>query len=268
MPHFICATCGTQYGETREPPGECSICNEPRQFVNWGGQQWTTLDQLRRSHRNTIQQQEPGLISIGVEPSFGIGQRALLLRHPQGNVLWDCVALPDPGLLEMIQTLGGLAAIAISHPHYYTTMIEWARAFDARVLLHAADRQWVMRPDACLEFWEGDTRELPGGLTLVCCGGHFDGGTVLHWPGGAGGQGVLLSGDIIQVVQDRRWASFMYSFPNLIPLPAASVRRIVEAIDPFSFDRIYGAFWGKVIASDAKAAVKRSAERYIRALGE
>lgn len=54
---------------------------------------------------------------------------------------------------------------------------------------------------------------------------------------------MILSGDILQVVQDRRWVSFMYSYPNLIPLPNSKVRRIVAAVEPFEFDRIYGAWW-------------------------
>ena len=121
----------------------------------------------------------------------------------------------------LIRGIGGISAIAISHPHYYSSMIEWSRAFDCPVFLHAADRQWVMRPDPAIEFWEGETKEIGQGLTLIRCGGHFEGGTVLHWPGGADGKGVILSGDILQVVEDRRWVSFMYSYPNLIPLPLA-----------------------------------------------
>jgi len=132
--------------------------------------------------------------------------------------------------------------------------------------LPAADRQWVMRPDPAIEFWYGETKKIGHGLTLIRCGGHFEGGTVLHWPDGAGGNGVILSGDILQVVQDRRWVSFMYSYPNLIPLPASTVQRIVAAVEAFEFDRIYGAWWGKIVATDAKAAVKRSAERYVQAL--
>jgi glyoxylase-like metal-dependent hydrolase (beta-lactamase superfamily II) len=142
-------------------------------------------------------------------------------------------------------------------------MVEWARAFDAPVHLHAADREWVMRPDDCIEFWDGETRELGEGLTLVRCGGHFDGGTVLNWAAG----NALLSGDIVQVVQDRRWVSFMYSYPNLIPLPAETIRRIVAALEPYDFERIYGAWWDAVVRTDGKRALGRSAERYLRAIG-
>ena len=143
-------------------------------------------------------------------------------------------------------------------------MVEWAHAFDAPVLLHRADCEWVMRPDEAIEFWDGETRELGEGLTLIRLGGHFAGGTVLHWAA----ERALLAGDIVQVVQDRRWVSFMYSYPNLIPLPASEIRRIVDALDPYELDRIYGAWWGRVVAEDGKAAVRRSAERYLRAIEE
>lgn len=266
MPHFICTNCGTQFAETSTPPSECLICLEEREFIAWEGQNWTTADKLQQSYRNVISQEEAGLTGIGMEPSFAIGQRALLIRHPDGNVLWDCIPLLDDSLLELIQGNGGLSAIAISHPHYYSSMIDWAREFDCPILLHHADRKWVMRSSPALQFWEGDTNTIHPGLTLVHCGGHFEGGTVLHWSAGAAGKGALLSGDIIHVAQDRHWVSFMYSFPNLIPLSARKVEQIVSRVDPFSYDRIYGAWWGKTVATDAKAAVQRSAQRYIQHL--
>jgi glyoxylase-like metal-dependent hydrolase (beta-lactamase superfamily II) len=268
MPHFICTTCGTQFAETGQPPEKCDICEDERQFVGWNGQQWTTLDDLRESHRIVVRLEEASLYGIGMEPSFAIGQRALLITHPEGNILWDCIPLLDNGLVKMVKGIGGISAIAISHPHYYASMVEWSRAFDCPIFLHVADRQWVMRPDAAIEFWDRETKEISPGLTLIRCGGHFEGGTVLHWRDGAGGDGVILSGDILQVVQDRRWVSFMYSYPNFIPLSPSTVRRIVAAIEPFSFDRIYGAWWGKTVATDAKAAVRRSAERYVQAIAE
>jgi hypothetical protein len=161
-----------------------------------------------------------------------------------------------------------VSAIAISHPHYYSSMVEWSRAFgNAPIFLHADDRQWVMRPDPAIESWAGETKALRDGLTLIRCGGHFEGGTVLHWPAGAEGRGVLLSGDILQVCQDRRHVSFMYSYPNYIPLPAEAVCRVAAAVEPYAFDRIYGFMFDLVIKEDAKAAVSRSAGRYLRAIG-
>jgi hypothetical protein len=146
-------------------------------------------------------------------------------------------------------------------------MVEWAERFDAQILLHTADRQWVTRESPRIQFWEGTTVSLWDGLTLINCGGHFEGGTVLHWPAGASAKGALLTGDIIQVVQDRRYVSFMRSYPNYIPLAAAAIRRILQRIEPFSFDHIYGAWWQANILSDAKATVGRSAERYLQAIG-
>jgi glyoxylase-like metal-dependent hydrolase (beta-lactamase superfamily II) len=201
-----------------------------------------------------------------MRPSFAIGQRALLVQTPGGNLLWDCIPLLDAEIVDAVRDHGGLAAIAISHPHYYSTMVEWANEFDVPVYVHHADREWVMRPDARVEVWEGERRELLPGLTLLRLGGHFAGGAVVHWAAGQGGRGALLSGDIVQVVPDRRWVSFMRSYPNLIPLPAGEVQRIVAALAPYEFERIYGAWYGRVVAQDGKATVERSAERYLRAL--
>src|ERR671923_110458 len=136
MPKFICVTCGSQFAESTEPPLRCPICQDERQYVGWNGQQWTTLEELRRNRRNEIREEEPGLVGIGTTPHFAIGQRALLVRSPSGNVLWDCIS-------------------------------------------------------------------------LIRCGGHFEGGRGLHWPAGADGAGALLVGDILMVGQDRRHVSFM-----------------------------------------------------------
>jgi hypothetical protein len=265
---FICATCGAQYSPSAAPPAGCAICLDERQYVGHGGQRWTTLAELRRDHRGDVREEEPGLTGIGSTPSFAIGQRALLVQTATGNVLWDCLAPFDEEMAAAVRNRGGIDAIAISHPHYYATMVEWSRAFNAPIHLAAADRRWVMRPDDAIEFWEGERLSLFGDLTLLRLGGHFAGGTVLHWPAGAGGRGALLAGDILQVVADRRWVSFMRSYPNLIPLPAAKVEEIRAALEPWRFDRLYGAWFGHIVDSDAREAVRRSAERYVRAVTE
>jgi hypothetical protein len=145
-------------------------------------------------------------------------------------------------------------------------MVEFAHAFAAPIYLHAADQEWVMRPDPAIRFWEGEALELWEGVTLIRAGGHFTGGTVLHWAAGAEGRGILLTSDILTVVSDRRYVSFMRSYPNLIPLPEKSVSGIVAAVEPYAFDRIYGGWWPKVIEEEAKTAVHRSAARYIAAI--
>jgi hypothetical protein len=104
-------------------------------------------------------------------------------------------------------------------------------------------------------------------VTLIQTGGHFEGSAVLHWAAGVGGNGALFVGDSIGVVADVRAVSFMRSYPNLIPLPAEEIRRIVAAVEPYAFDRIYGGWWDRVTPSDGKAAVTRSARRYLKWIG-
>lgn len=267
MHAFICVTCGTQYPAAVHEPEICIICCEERQYVGLQGQEWTTLEKLRENRRNEFHERENGLTAVLTRPSFAIGQRALFVESPSGNLLWDCVALIDDESERWMRDRGGISAIAISHPHYYTTMMEWSRAFGgAPVYLHADDREWVVHEDRALRFWEGDRLLLHDGITLIRCGGHFAGGTVMHWPAGAGGKGILLTGDVIQVVPDRKWVSFMYSYPNYIPLNAEKVNRIAAAVEPFRFERIYGAFHPLEVMAGGKAAMTRSVDRYLRAI--
>jgi glyoxylase-like metal-dependent hydrolase (beta-lactamase superfamily II) len=248
-----------------EPPANCPICDDERQYVGWRGQRWTTLDQMRADgYRNELREEEPGLVSIGTMQSFAIGQRALLVRTPAGNVLWDCQSLLDDETVAAVRELGGVDAIAISHPHFYGVCMEWSKAFaDAPVYIHQADAEWVQRRDGDLRLWQGESVEPLEGLTLLRLGGHFDGAAVLHWPGGVAGEGAMLVGDTIQVVMDRRYVSFMYSYPNLIPLGAAEVEAIVEKVRRYPFTRLYGAWNGRVVQADGFAAVERSARRYL-----
>src|SRR6266536_4549120 len=225
----ICKTCGVQYGG---PRADCPICLDERQYVGWDGQQWTTLAELRAAgHRGRVQQEGPGVVGIGAAPPTAIGQRALLLRTPGGNVLWDMITYIDDDVLAEVRELGGVSAIAVSHPHFYGSMIEWAHALDAPVYIHAKDRRWVARPDDAVVFWDG--------------------------------AGALFSGDIVTVVPDRRWVSFMYSYPNHIPERPRTIRRALDLIEPLRFDRVYGAWWQRIVHSDGAAAIRRSAERYL-----
>jgi glyoxylase-like metal-dependent hydrolase (beta-lactamase superfamily II) len=269
MPSYICTTCGVEYAESVLPPDRCLICEDERQYVGWDGQRWTTLRELQLTHRNRLDVEGPELISLVTEPRFAIGQRALHVRTTGGNILWDCITLLDDRSVAAIQALGGVSAIAISHPHYYASVVEWSRALgDVPIYLHAADGEWVMRPHSAIVFWQGDTHQLGPGLTLLRVGGHFPGATVLHWAGGAQGKGALLAGDVLQVGQDRKTVSFMYSYPNYIPVNAATVRSIVQALEPYPFEQIYGAWFGQNIMKDAKQALRYSAERYLAAIAD
>jgi len=267
MPAFICTACGMQYPPSAAPPAQCRVCEDERQYTPPGAQSGTTLDVLKVRHLNGFRQHEPGLIGIGTQPSFAIGQRALLVCTPHGNVLWDCISLIDDATVTLIKGLGGLRAIAISHPHFYTSLVEWSRAFgDVPVHLHADDSAWVMRPDACIKSWTGETLELLPGVTLIRGGGHFPGGAMLHWAAGAEGRGVVCSADIATVNLDRKSFTFMRSYPNHIPLSQKGVRAIGAALAPFRFDRVYSHFFERAIMSGAKQILQDSIERYAAAL--
>lgn len=214
-----------------------------------------------------MRDQERGLTGIGAEPKVGIGQRALLVQTKDGNFLWDCFGFIDGEGIAAVRARGGIAGIAMSHPHFYGVCVEWSQAFDhAPIFIPEADQQWVMRPDPAVRTWRETVTPLPG-VTLIQTGGHFEGSAVLHWTDGAESRGVLLTGDTITVVQDRRFVSFMRSYPNQIPLPAASIERIVASVRRYRFDRVYGGWWESIVARDGKQAVERSADRYLRWIG-
>ena len=268
MPIHVCTTCAAAYPPSDLPPTRCIICDEERQYVNADGQQWTTMDVVDSDYRVDIRAQEPGLDGICTTPQLGIGQRALFIQQPGGGVVWDLTPAIPPEAVAHIQANGGVRAIAVSHPHFYGTCAEWSRRLEVPVYLHADDRQWAAYPAENTVFWSGERRDLGQGITLVRCGGHFAGSTVLHWAGGADGRGVLMTGDTVMVTPDPRWLSFMRSYPILIPLNGAKVRHIVDVLDPLPFDRIYGGWWDRVCVSEAKARLHASAERYISAIAD
>lgn len=212
-----------------------------------------------------VRQEEPGLYGIGVEPTLGIGQRSLLFTGAAGNVLWDVSGFVDEVAIRVVEDLGGLVAVSASHPHFYGVIVEWADAFDVPIVLPEADRRWLMRPTDRVEWYSGRT-SVTSDVALIQTGGHFPGSAVLHWTGSEDGEGVLASGDSITVVQDRDWVSFMWSYPNLIPLDATELGRIESAIGDLSYERIYGGWWGRVVAGDGGAVVRRSIERYRTAI--
>jgi hypothetical protein len=261
MTIWICATCGVEHPDTGQPPATtCRICIDERQWIPETGQAWTTLEKLAADgHEVLYKEMQPGIHRLNREPGFGIGQRSYLVQTPHGNLLWDPPNYLDQQVAGKIAELGGAAVIVASHPHMYGSQVSWSHHLgNIPVLVHAADRQWVQREDPVIREWHGTEQILPG-VTLIEAGGHFPGASVAHI---ASGTGTLLTGDTIVPVAGAGWVTFMRSYPNMIPLSARVVQRIVDRIAPYEFERIYGLLGGTV-PTDAKNAVIRSAERYI-----
>ncbi len=262
MTVWTCAACAIEHPDTELPPERCEICEDERQFVPASGQRWTSHDELAADgHRGRIEDIEPDLFAVVVGPELGIGQRGLLVRTSGGNLLWEPPGFVDEGMIAAVRALGGVDVISASHPHLTGASIQWSEAFDhAPVLVASADREWIRRPDPAIELWHG-THQVFDGLTLVQCGGHFAGSSVAHWAAGAEGRGALLVGDTLAIGADRSSVSVMRSYPNRIPLPERDVRKVLSAIEPYAYDRLYGAF--TVIDSGAGPIVTDSLQRYV-----
>jgi hypothetical protein len=109
--------------------------------------------------------------------------------------------------------------------------------------------------------WEGDTLDVLPDVTLIRCGGHFPGGTVLHWAKGAGGRGLVCSSDIATVTTDRKFLSFLRSYPNLIPLSAKQVSAIAAALAPFAFGDLRALFRSRDSKKGRKAHSRRFGQK-------
>ncbi len=267
MPKYLCVQCGTQYAESVTEPVHCLVCEDDRQFVRWNGQAWTTLETMKaEGFQVTHFEEEPGLWGLELNQSFAINQRALLVPGEKRNIMWDCIPFVDEKAVELVGRLGGLEAIVISHPHYYSTMVEWAETFDVPIYLHEADKDWIMRPSSRIETWSGETLSLTPDVEVIHLGGHFAGSSVLLWRQGAEGQGSLLASDTIFVNEDRHNLSFMSSYSNHIPLSIREVKRIVTTIEAYDFDRIHGSWKERYIWENAKERLKVSTKRYIKQL--
>ena len=262
MTAWICRTCGVEHADTSAPPAVCRICSDERQYVLPTGQQWTTLEELStEGRRGAVEDVEIGLFGVTVTPKVGIGQRALLLQTPSGNLLWDPIGYVDDDLAAAVAALGGVAVVAASHPHMFGVQVAWSHRFDsAPVYVAAADREWLQRDDPVIRVWDQEVEVLPG-VTLHRVGGHFLGSAVARFTG-ADGRGVLLSGDTVVGTPDERWVSFLRSYPNKIPLSATTVEKVADRVTALEFDRLYDNYWGRV-RSDAALWVRRSADRYI-----
>jgi hypothetical protein len=266
MTKYLCETCGTQHAESEQAPEFCAICQDERQYMGWGGQRWTTHETLTKTHTQRVEVEE-GLFAFGMTPAFAIDQRAFLLPTEAGNILWECLPVITDEAVDAINARGGLDRIIISHPHFYASMGEWSDAFGGvPIVIHEADQQWVQRPHPAIEFWSGEELAISQEVTLIRLGGHFAGSTALHWADAKRRGGALFSGDAIQVAMDRSHVSFMYSYPNLIPMCTSDVMQMRERLAKYEFEDVFGYTWGRNIIGDARKSVDISFERYLSAV--
>jgi glyoxylase-like metal-dependent hydrolase (beta-lactamase superfamily II) len=264
MTSWICVACGVEQVETDRPPVLCRICSDERQYVPASGQAWTSLHELTANGTIvTIEEVEPRLFGIRASPTVGIGQRTHVIQTDEGNLLWDPIGYVDSAGAAKVLELGPVAAIVASHPHHFGAQVAWSRALGGvPVLVSSADREWVLRPDAAIQYIEPDDLLLLPGIIIRTIGGHFRGSKIAYWADGADGKGVVLSGDTLFPTQDGKWVGFMRSYPNNIPLSAVVVDRVAKAALGHPFDRLYGNFGG-VIPTDAPGAIRRSADRHM-----
>ncbi|KZT59416.1 hypothetical protein CALCODRAFT_450025 [Calocera cornea HHB12733] len=278
----ICRVCGTQYS-TPAPRITCPICEDPRQYVPPAGLSWTTLRELRASgsYKNEITPiaHNSHAHAIVTSPRLGIGQRAILIKTAKGNVLWDCVAYLDAATIAAVKALGGISAIVISHPHFYTTAGVWADVFECTVYTSLLDSHWLQRRTP-RHFLFTDGQEIPlvrqGVIDVAVCGGHFPGSVVLCHAHR------LYTADTIQVVPSglnppapkghvaaRETVSFafMWSYPNMIPLDWKAVRSIWKAVEHLEWKDVHGGFTGLDVYGEGKKRVYDSARIVIKRLG-
>jgi glyoxylase-like metal-dependent hydrolase (beta-lactamase superfamily II) len=258
---IICTACGTQYQQTLETKAVCPICLDDRQAVPEKGQSWTNLQELSEGYGVFIKKLHDNLYELKMAPSFAIGQRALLVITPEGNILWDCIALLNEPTIEFIKSKGGLKAITFSHPHYYTTMNEWAEIFNCPIYIHQKDEQWIFNKGNKVSLWSEVEKELWHGIKLINIGGHFPGSSILHIPF-LSKEGTILCGDTFYISPSKKHAAVMYSYPNRIPLPVAELQRIKNQMASVPFDTLYGFYDYQNIYGNAKHIIEDSLEKY------
>ncbi len=254
----ICNACGTKF-PVETLPKLCPICEDDRQFIPDGVQIWMNSAELAKDHRVVIREINRNLYELKLAPTFAIGQRAFLVISPEGNILWDCVPLLDKNASDIIESKGGLKAIAFSHPHFYSNMNDWAKKFDCPIYIHQADEQWIFDKSELVKLWSGLEKELWNGIKLHNIGGHFAGSSIIQLSGSK----TILCGDTFVLSPSKKHLAAMHSYPNKIPLPIAEIERIKTRMKPIEFDILHAWHDTQSLESDAKMVLENSLARYL-----
>ena len=258
---LLCTTCGTKFKLSFNYSENCPVCSNDRQYLPIKGQSWTKPEDLSANFSNVFKKIDEHLYETRTVPKFAIGQRAFLILTPQGNILWDCISLLNDSTIAFIQSLGGLKAIAISHPHYYSSMNEWASAFNCPIYIHAQDQEFVFNASDKIIYWSGKSIGLLNDIQMMNIGGHFPGSSILHVPF-LSDKGTVFCGDTFYISPNKKHISVMYSYPNFIPVKVSEIQRINGIMANVQFDSLIGAFDNQNINSNAKDLLHTSFGKY------
>lgn len=261
---IICSTCGTYY-QTDNAPVVCTICTDERQYVPVSGQSWTFTSELVKKHSIKLNKIKERLYEFEINPMFAIGQRALFVLSDQGNVLWDCIPLLDEMTIEFIKSKGGLKAIALSHPHFYSNMNDWAKIFDCPIYIHKNDEEHIMQKSENIVLWEGNEKKLWDGMKVILMGGHFEGSSILHVPF-LSDEGTILCGDTLFLSPSKKHFSIVRSSPNRIPLPISEIKRLKVEFENIPFDSFYGYIKTQNLEENVKKVFETSMQKYLKDL--
>lgn len=268
---MICITCGTQFSGNVSTPEICPICIDDRQHVPPCGQKWISRDDLKKNYQVSLQSM-PGLSGgqsapatsvyrLKVDPHFALNNRAILIKSKSGNILWDCIPVLDEAAIDSIKSMGGLKAIAISHPHYYSNMNDWAAAFDCPIYVHHLDAEWVMDKGPHINYWQGDELSFFDGIRMIHTGGHFRGSCVLQVPD-LSASGTIFCGDSLYIARSKKHTAVMYSYPNQIILPRADFAAFEKRMSAIQFDSLIGAFDHQELSGNARTIYESSMQGY------
>jgi hypothetical protein len=259
---IFCSACGTAFVDEKFTSGNCPVCSDDRQYIPSKGQSWTKREDLQNNFNNLITPIADNFYEIKTIPKFAIGQRAFLITSPNGNILWDCMPLLKDNTVEFIKSKGGLKAIAISHPHYYSSMNEWAETFNCPIYIHQSDEEFIFTKGSHINLWNGDENELWDSIKIKNIGGHFPGSSILIVPF-LSKEGTILCGDTFYISPSKRHISVMYSYPNLIPVSLSEINRINGIMKNVPFDTIIGGFDNQKISPNAKDILNASFAKYL-----
>lgn len=276
----ICVACMTQYST---PRSECPICLDPRQFVPATGQSWTSLRKLaEEKHTNKIvaDQQDERVCFILTEPSTGIGQTPILIKTSRATYMWDCNAFLSENLFNQLTTMQPpLKAIAISHPHFFSTSLTWSRCLKVPLILAAADKHWFQRLSDVKEGeieWVHNVASLEDGVTMIQCGGHFPGSSVLHWDRSLEPEfesdkhcrtGIILCSDTAMIQPTQQGFTFQWSVPNMIPLNPHEMKGIADRLRDVPFEQATSTWPHRFVRKNAREILLDSIQKQLHHMG-